>query len=403
MAWGRSVVGADPRLHVQAPPFVGTWAPTGPGVRSLVPVAVAAVVIAFGPRWAAKAGWRVLLVATPGASIAWSVALATTSRWSDLTSPLATKYEYLAAVPRAAAPAQFLRTFVAQLSSFPTHVKGHPPGMVLVLAALERLGLGGPGWATALVLVVSASGAVAVLVAVDDVAERTVARRLAPFLVVVPAAVWTATSGDALFAGVGAWAVATGVQATSPRVHHRRTVTALSGALFAAVAMLSYGLVLLALVPIAVAAQRRRPGPIVAIGTTAGLLLLALAAGTGFRWWDGLAATRAAQLAGVAPRRPYAYFVVANLAALAVSIGPAAVGGLAVVRRRPAAPLVAGGLAAVVIADVSGFSKGEVERIWLPFVPWLVVGAANLSSPRRWLAGSAGVAILVQLWLRTPW
>ena len=40
--------------------------------------------------------------------------------------------------------------------------------------------------------------------------------------------------------------------------------------------------------------------------------------------------------------------------------------------------LVGGGLAAVAIADLSGMSKGEVERIWLPFLPWVLLAAAAL-------------------------
>ena len=34
--------------------------------------------------------------------------------------------------------------------------------------------------------------------------------------------------------------------------------------------------------------------------------------------------------------------------------------------------LVGGALAALALADVTGLSKGEVERIWLPFMPWIV-------------------------------
>jgi hypothetical protein len=64
-------------------------------------------------------------------------------------------------------------------------------------------------------------------------------------------------------------------------------------------------------------------------------------------------------------------------------------------------------LAAVVLADLSGLSKGEVERIWLPFVPWVLVATTTLvSGPRArrgWLAAGAAVALLVQALLRTTW
>jgi hypothetical protein len=39
-------------------------------------------------------------------------------------------------------------------------------------------------------------------------------------------------------------------------------------------------------------------------------------------------------------------------------------------------------LAAVVVADLTGLSKAEVERLWLPFAVWLVVPCALLLRPR---------------------
>ena len=44
--------------------------------------------------------------------------------------------------------------------------------------------------------------------------------------------------------------------------------------------------------------------------------------------------------------------------------------------------LVAAAAAIIVAADVSGMSKSETERIWLPFLPWLVISTALL--PERW-------------------
>ena len=53
---------------------------------------------------------------------------------------------------------------------------------------------------------------------------------------------------------------------------------------------------------------------------------------------------------------------------------------------------------AVLLADASRMSKAEVERIWLPFVPWLLLATACL--PTRWrrpmLAVQVVVALLVQ-------
>jgi len=56
----------------------------------------------------------------------------------------------------------------------------------------------------------------------------------------------------------------------------------------------------------------------------------------------------------------------------------------------------------VVAADLSGLSKAEVERIWLPFAVWLLVAVAHLPAHthRWWLAGQALTALAVNhlLW-----
>ncbi len=68
--------------------------------------------------------------------------------------------------------------------------------------------------------------------------------------------------------------------------------------------------------------------------------------------------------------------------------------------------LLAGAAAAcVVLADASQMSKAEVERIWLPFVPWLTLSCALL--PARWrragLALQLFAALVVQHLLYTSW
>jgi methylthioxylose transferase len=59
----------------------------------------------------------------------------------------------------------------------------------------------------------------------------------------------------------------------------------------------------------------------------------------------------------------------------------------------------------IVIADLSRMSKAEVERIWLPFVPWLLLSLTLL--PERWrrpmLALQVVAALVVQHLLYTTW
>jgi len=68
-----------------------------------------------------------------------------------------------------------------------------------------------------------------------------------------------------------------------------------------------------------------------------------------------------------------------------------------------AALLALAALAAIVVADLTGLSKAEVERIWLPFAVWLVVPCALLPRPRAWLAAQAGLALAVNHLLLTVW
>jgi hypothetical protein len=60
---------------------------------------------------------------------------------------------------------------------------------------------------------------------------------------------------------------------------------------------------------------------------------------------------------------------------------------------------------AVLAADLSGLSKAEVERIWLPFAVWLVAAAALLPARhiRWWLGAQAAVALAVNHLLLTTW
>jgi hypothetical protein len=62
-------------------------------------------------------------------------------------------------------------------------------------------------------------------------------------------------------------------------------------------------------------------------------------------------------------------------------------------------------VAAVALADLSGLSKGEVERIWLPFAIWLIVATALLptSARRGWLIAQAALALAVNHLVLTVW
>jgi hypothetical protein len=406
VAWGEQVVRAGSWLRLGAPPLAGEY-DWRIGVDALPAAAAGVALVAAGPTAARRARWRSLLLYAALASLAWAVTLALVDGWGGLTDPLVPK-QYLRTVPRVGDPFTFLATFSDRLPEYNIHTQGHPPGMVLILWGLDRIGLGGTGWNAVLVFTGGALTAPAALVATREVAGEASARAAAPFLTLLPAAIWW-TSGDALFAGMSTVAATLVILATGRSGRAADTRAALGGVLFGVVAFLSYGLVLLACVPLVVAAARRRARPIAVALVGASLVFLAFAA-TGFWWPDGLAATHERYYAGVASRRPYEYFVFGNLAAFALALGPAVAVGLAWLRDRRLWLLVGAGLAAVALADVSGMSKAEVERIWLPFVPWVVLAAASLgrpgapgSAPRGWLGLQAASGYLLQVAVRSPW
>ena len=407
VAWGRALVADAVPVFLDAPPFVGRWEwRWPPGLWAAAGLAVALVAV-----WVPateRLRWRGVQICSAACSAAWAVALAASAGRDALSEPLTTRFEYLPLARRIEDPGSFVRTFVDRLPGFPTHVKGHPPGAVLAFVGLDRLGLSDAGVA-AVVLAVAASAAPAALIALDRVAGRDPARRAAAFVGLAPAVLWTATSADAMFMGVGAWAVALGaVAATSDRT--RTTVVAGTGSGLVAGAFLSmsYGAVTLLgpLWALAVWAAWRRRGPALVAALVGFVVVPGALALAGFSWLGGLEATRAAYLDGVAPDRPYPYFLVANLAALAVAVGPATVAGTAWLRDRAAWLLVGGALAGAVAADLSGLSKGEVERIWLPLVPFLVLATSSIrgrTARRTFLAAQLAVAVLLQAWLRSPW
>ena len=67
--------------------------------------------------------------------------------------------------------------------------------------------------------------------------------------------------------------------------------------------------------------------------------------------------------------------------------------------------LAAAAALAIAVADLSRMSKAEVERIWLPFVPWLTLSLALLPGDwRRWgLALQVTTALVVQHLVYTSW
>ncbi|MEU7402773.1 MULTISPECIES: hypothetical protein [Streptomyces] len=419
---GRTVYTYDD-LIVGWPPLLGRWDPhPGPGTPAAVAVAVAVVV--YGPSVAARLPWRALPPAAWGTAMAWTWSLALIDGWErGIAGRLTTSQEYLSVIDRWHDIPATLRDFNGHIllhspDNWPAHVAGHPPASTLTYVLLDRIGLGGGGWAGALTITVGATGCAAVLVAVRALSGEGLARRAAPFLALAPAAVWMGTSADGYFAAVAAWAVALLALAVTRR---SPGWAAGSGLLFGLTCYLSYGLTLFAVIAAAVLVLGRRgvrERPVLLVPLLAGAAVVPVAfTAVGFDWWEAYRLLVERYYEGAAGVRPYAYWVWANLACTVLITGLATVAGLrraggVLVRRRAGgvraeevrlAFLVAAALLALLAADLSGMSKAETERIWLPFALWLLPACAFLTRPRGWLAAQAVLALLLNHLLATGW
>ncbi|MET7519173.1 hypothetical protein ABZS88_38205 [Streptomyces sp. NPDC005480] len=403
-------------LHVNWAPLYAHWEPhVGPGTPAAVSVAV--LVVAYGPVVAARLRWRLLLPAVWATSAAWTFSLALIDGWQrGIAGRLTTSYEYLRVIDRFGDVGATLRDFTRHIllqspDHWPAHVAGHPPAATLTFVGLDRIGLGGGAWAGVWCITVGCTAALAVLVTVRALADERTARRAAPFLALAPAAVWTGTSADGYFAAVAAWSVA--LLAVAATRGSRRAALG-SGLLFGLTCYLSYGLTLIALVAAAVLLTARtvRPLPLFAVGAAVVPVAFTL---VGFNWWEAYRLLTERYYQGAGGIRPYGYWIWANPACTVLIVGLAAVAGL---RRVPGrvlrdraepegrlALVVLGAALALLAADLSGMSKAETERIWLPFAVWLLAATALLPERwrRGWLTAQAVLALLINHLLVTGW
>ncbi|MEK7425937.1 MAG: hypothetical protein AAB131_19110 [Actinomycetota bacterium] len=422
--WGTRLQREHPEVFLGAAPLVGRDPTDGWQWRfgwGLVGAAAVGgtVILGTARSWWWRVRLRWLVPATGAAAGLFATLLALTDGTDGLLHGATDRTEYMVNLDIAPPAGQFLRHFVADIDQYSVHVRGHPPGFVLVLKALDNAGLDGAWPVVALSIIGTVALPIAVLVAVWAVAGHEWARRSAPLLIVAPYALWMVTSADAVYTAVGASGVALFAIGLRTRSWRACGWGSVSGTMLGSLLFLTYGgamFVLVPAVPAIVAIRRRRPGavPTLAGAVLAGAAVTALFAVGGFWWFDGANATRHQYWSGTAQFRPFAYFAVANLAASLIAIGPATFAGLLRMWKQRSAPapivtLVAGGALALLAAHASQYSRAEVERIWLLFFPWLVVAGSVLVSRaggRLALAavGSQAVAaIVLQAALVSKW
>ena len=396
--------------HVALAPWHGWWDPhLGPGTVPAAALAIAAIV--WSASLAARLPWRRLLAVTYVASLAWLLSLALVDGTDGLSRVLGNPHEYLQTARAVEAVGPLLATFTDRIpadagDNWPTHVAGHPPGMLLFFVALVRIGLGGDLAAGLVVTVIAASIAPAVLITLRRIDAEDVARRVAPFLAITPAAVYLAVSADAVMAAVGAWAMALLAGAVTSEGRRSMLLGACAGLLFGVLLLMSYGLALFALIALGLVIACRAWRVIAPCGAAAAVVVLAPGL-QGFWWPEALGVLRARYWDGIASDRPGWYWTWANLALLVATAGPAVAASLTRVRAlpRPVIGIILGAIAAVLAADLSQMSRAEVERIWLPLIPWLTVALAAL--PTRWhraaLGSQIAVALALQHLMYTSW
>lgn len=378
---------------------------------SLIAVAAGSVLWLALPSLCARLSWRALLFTAYAATWSWIMALAYVDGPDGLRRVFDRSGEYVYDAQRVGSVPHMLHTFVDRIpmdsaDHWHTHVAGHPPGALLFFVLLDRIGLTSTLGIAIVVVSIGATAVVAAIVTLGVMGSERLARTAAPWLVLAPSALWMAVNGDAVFTAVAAWGLCLLAIAAKTR---RRVPAVAAGVLLGLCVYLSYGLVLLAFPALAVLwiCRTGRPLPWATGGALAVATVFTLA---GFSWWEAYPILVDRYYDGIASERSYGYWVWGNVAAWTFTVGLATWAAFPslpkrIARRNPLAVLAAACLVSIVVADLSGMSKAEVERIWLPFTLWIVALPALL--PRAWhrplLLSQVILALVVQHLVLTRW
>lgn len=403
-------VAADARVGVAAAPFTGVYRLTVSPASLLAPVVAGVVLLGVSRGLHRTLPWPAILAAGFAAAMAWSVALAVVDPKGAATG-LDLSVGFRRDLARVGSdPIGFLGRYVEQAPALSADSRQHPPGALLLLWLLDRLGLQSP---TLLGLLITAVGCLSVplvAIAVRSLCSEPAARGLIPILALAPYAIWLAVSLDAVPLTLCAAALACGVVGSEPR--RSPWWAAAAGLLLGTGALFSYSAAWLGTSILVVYFVRRRP-LLNVISGVGSLVPLGLARLAGFVWLDGLTAAQADFSIRIGPHRSWVLWIFLDLLLVLITAGPAVAPAIRKIRRTPGWPFLVGAGLAVTFAIGSGLSRGEVERSFLPFLPWLLV-AAVAPEPGRdprstapaplLLVGSGAVsAVALQAVLRTPW
>ena len=224
--WGRRVQ-KNPDAKLGAAPLVGQWK-FRPSIGYLMPIGLALLIIVTIPRLFVRLQTRWVVLSTVGLTTAFTAALAGADGRVIMLAPVVHRTEYWFWLNKMPPARQMLAKFDQYdfIVNFSTHIKGHPPGYVLILKALAVLGLAKP-WIVASLSYASA-GIVAgsVLVVARRFGTAKLTRKAAPLLMLAPYAVWMGTSADAVFSALVALGAAGIAMAATSSQYGRRWVFA---------------------------------------------------------------------------------------------------------------------------------------------------------------------------------
>jgi methylthioxylose transferase len=392
-------------LGLPFPPFVGRWDPAVTA-WALAAAALFALAIWAAPRLLALPA-TAFAAALFGLTLALRLALAAasggTDEWSHVFDPEGFEgaNEY---VPALAAlqygPGFFLDRFAELVPALPVHAAGHPPGLLLLM---DGFGITTPGRLAALCIVGGALTAPLAYAVGRRLADDRRARLAALLTAAAPSLLlFGATSADALFATFGllaAWPLAA-----------RSAAARCAGAVMLALASLfAWSLLAIGAWAAILAWRRDGPGAALRLAALCGAALIvlhaALAAFTGFDPIGTLQATERVYRFGIAAERPYGFWLVGSPTAFLLMLG-VPVAWLALRALSAGDDAAVAIFAVIAVAALAGFTKAEVERIWLAFAP-LVCLAAAATLPERHirpvLALLAGQALAWELLWNTVW
>ncbi len=355
-----------------------------PRALELRPAAFAAVLLA------GTLVLRLVLAAQRGGTAQWD-------RVFDVGRYFEAANEYLPALPALDyGYGFFLDRFAELVPSFPVHVAGHPPGLLL---ALHALGIDTAAGMAALCIGIGALSAPLTFGLARDLLDDRAARLAGLLMALSPAALmFGVTSADAVYLTIGllaAWPLARGMRLTG--------AVALAVASFFAWSLLAIG-------AWAAILEWRRNGfrSAFVLAAVCGVVLLAfyalMWAASGFDPIGTIRATEQVYREGVASMRPYWYWLLGSPVGFLLVLG-LPITWLALRDRSPEAIAI---FAVLAFAAVLGLTKAETERIWLPFAPLVILPAARALAARPQaltavLAALAAQALLHELVFDTVW